>query len=136
MNMMKTLQPNLILKNRIRKIKTTQVSLFLLYLLLAYPFLSQSQNAALPKNYVCYRADAPLSIDGFATESCWKKAEWTDDFADIEGDKKPIPHFRTRAKMLWDNDYLYVLAELYEPNIWANLKPVSYTHLRAHETDS
>jgi len=120
--MMNTLQPNLILKNRIRKIKTTQGSLFLLYLLLAYPFLSQSQSAALPKNYVCYRADAPLSIDGFATESCWTKAEWTDDFADIEGDRKPIPRFRTRAKMLWDNDYLYVFAELYEPNIWANLK--------------
>ncbi len=120
--MMKTMQMNLIPKNRIKKIKTAPGSLFLLYLLFAIPLLSQSQDIALPKNYVCYRAEAPLSIDGKANESSWKKAEWTDDFVDIEGDKKPIPRFRTRAKMLWDNDYLYVFAELYEPNIWANLK--------------
>jgi len=120
--MMKTLQTNLIRKNRIRKIKTAPGSLILLYFLFAIPLLSQSQDTALPKNYVCYRANTPLSIDGFATESCWTKAEWTADFADIEGDKKPIPRFRTRAKMLWDNDNLYVFAELYEPNIWANLK--------------
>ncbi len=120
--MMKILQMNLNLKNLIRKIKTVQGSLFTLYLLFAIPFLSQSQDTALPKNYVCYRADGPLSIDGFATESYWKKAEWTDDFADIEGVKNPIPRFRTHAKMLWDNDYLYVFAELYEPSIWANLK--------------
>lgn len=120
--MMKTLQTNLIMKNRIQKIKTVAGSLFLLYFLLAIPFFSKSQDTALPKNYVCYRANAPLSIDGKANESCWKNAEWTDDFVDIEGDKKPIPRFRTRAKMLWDNEYLYVFAELYEPNIWASLK--------------
>ena len=120
--MMKILKTNLIRKNRIRKIKPIPGSLILLYFLFAIPLLSQSQDTALPKNYVCYRADAPLSIDGKATENCWKQAEWTDDFADIEGDKKPIPRFRTRAKMLWDNDNLYVFAELYEPDIWANLK--------------
>ena len=44
-----------------------------------------------------------------------------DDFQDIEGDKKPRPRFRTRAKMLWDDQFFYVAAELEEPHVWATL---------------
>ena len=31
----------------------------------------------------------------------------------------PAPQYRTRTKMLWDKKYLYILAELQEPHIWA-----------------
>ena len=74
-----------------------------------------------PKNYICYRNNLPLKIDGKLDESFWQKAEWTDDFVDIEGDLKPKPRFRTRVKMLWDNEYFYFAAELEELNVWANL---------------
>lgn len=57
-------------------------------------------------------------IDGRA-ESAWSEASWTDDFTDIEGDKTPA--YRTRTKMLWDEDYLYFFAELEEPNIWGDI---------------
>ena len=40
---------------------------------------------------------------------------------DIEGDLQPAPRFRTRAKMLWDNDYFYIAAEMEEPHVWATL---------------
>ena len=106
----------------ILKIRAGIARIILLYFLFTLPSLSEGQQIILPKNYVCYRTDAPISIDGKATENCWQKAQWTDDFADIEGVKKPIPRFRTRAKMLWDDNYLYVFAELSEPHIWANLK--------------
>ena len=33
----------------------------------------------------------------------------------------PKPRFRTRVKMLWDDTYLYVGAELEEPDVWATL---------------
>ena len=59
-----------------------------------------------------------MLIDGKADETSWDKALWTDDFVDIEGLRMPKPSLRTRAKMLWDNNYLYLLAELEEPNIW------------------
>jgi hypothetical protein len=75
-----------------------------------------------PKQYICYRADAPLNIDGKLDEESWKKAAWTDNFVDIEGALKPIPIYKTRAKMLWDEKYLYVGAEIQEPNLWATLK--------------
>lgn len=60
-----------------------------------------------------------MLMDGRPSEVAWDKAPWTSDFVDIEGAQKPKPRFRTRAKMLWDDNYLYILAELEEPNLWA-----------------
>jgi hypothetical protein len=75
-----------------------------------------------PKGYVCYRASGPLTIDGKLDEPAWQAVPWTDAFVDIEGDKKPAPRFRTRVKMLWDDQCLYLAAELEEPHVWATLK--------------
>jgi hypothetical protein len=75
-----------------------------------------------PKKYVCYKSGEALTVDGKMDEAAWAKAEWTDNFQDIEGVVKPIPRFATRAKMLWDENYLYVAAEIQEPDIWANIK--------------
>ncbi|HEX3075000.1 MAG TPA: carbohydrate-binding family 9-like protein, partial [Ignavibacteriales bacterium] len=72
-----------------------------------------------PKRYVCYKAEAPLIVDGNMDESAWSKTVWTDDFIDIEGEVKPNPRFRTRVKMLWDEKYFYIAAEMQEPDIWA-----------------
>jgi hypothetical protein len=75
-----------------------------------------------PKGYVCYRAPGPVAIDGTLKEAAWDAAPWTDAFVDIEGDKKPKPRFRTHVKMLWDDDALYVAAEMEEPDVWGTLK--------------
>jgi hypothetical protein len=74
-----------------------------------------------PRGYVCYRADRPPRIDGRLDDPAWQSAPWTEDFADIEGDAKPRPRFRTRVKMLWDDRYLYVGAEMEEPHVWGTL---------------
>ena len=78
-------------------------------------------SASAPKRYTCHRADGSIKIDGRIDDAAWAKAPWTDWFVDIEGSSKPKPRFRTRAKLLWDNDYLYVAAELEEPHVWATL---------------
>ncbi len=88
----------------------------------ATPLDAQNLESASPKQYVCYRTAAPLIIDGKASEKCWEKAEWTEDFVDIIGVKGATPRFQTRAKMVWDDNYLYVFAEISEPHIWANVK--------------
>jgi hypothetical protein len=72
-----------------------------------------------PKSYVCYRAAKPPKIDGKLDDPAWQAVPWTDDFVDIEGDKKPKPRFKTRVKMLWDDDYFYIGAELEDPHVWA-----------------
>lgn len=76
---------------------------------------------SVPKSYRCQRTREVISIDGDLTKAIWDLAEWTDDFVDIEGDLKPLPRFRTRAKMLWDDQYFYIAAEMEEPHVWATL---------------
>ncbi len=75
----------------------------------------------LPRGYVCYRAVLPPAFNGQLEQGAWQSAAWTEDFTDIEGELQPAPRFRTRAKMLWDDDYFYIAAELEEPHVWATL---------------
>ena len=74
-----------------------------------------------PRGYVCSPAGRPLVIDGKMDEAAWVAAPWTDEFVDIEGDAKPKPRFRTRAKMLWDETYFYIAASLDEPHVWGTI---------------
>ncbi len=90
--------------------------IFLVVILLLAAFASPAQL-----HYVCYAAPKPLKIDGIADEPAWKAVPWTSDFLDIEGDAKPRPALRTRVKMLWDKDNLYIYAELQEPDLWGTL---------------
>jgi len=73
------------------------------------------------RTYAIHRATAPIAVDGRLSESDWAAAPWTADFVDIEGEDAPTPRFRTRAKMLWDEEALYVAAELEEPDVWGTL---------------
>jgi hypothetical protein len=88
---------------------------------MASPARAQTAPGFSPRQYVCYQTTAPLQIDGKPSEEAWAKAAWTEAFVDIEGDRKPRPPFTTRAKMLWDDQYFYILAELEEPHVWATL---------------
>jgi Carbohydrate family 9 binding domain-like len=88
-----------------------------LVLLLTFSSFAQT----LPKHYVCRRASTPPRIDGRLNDRAWRDAPWTDDFVDIQGAGHPLPRFRTRVKMLWDDDYFYVAAEIGEPHVWATL---------------
>ena len=65
-----------------------------------------------PRRYVAYRASPPISIDGRLDDLAWAAAPWSEPFIDIEGDVRPRPRFATRARMLWDDDYFYVAAEM------------------------
>ena len=86
-----------------------------------------------PRNYIVYRAVSKIIIDGKADETSWQKAEWSAYFKDIEGDKKPAPTYRTHIKMLWDEQNLYILAELEEPHVWAYY--VTCDQIVFHEND-
>lgn len=86
-----------------------------------------------PKHYVCYRTNVNIVLDGLLNEPSWQNVPWTDHFLDIEGPHMPKPYYNTRAKMLWDDDYFYIAAELEEPHLWA-----TYTERESvvfHEND-
>ncbi len=102
---------------------------FLLLLLLAACGTSEmsEQRFAIPqidfepRLYSCQKAEGPLKIDGSLKDPAWQKAAWTTPFVDIEGPAHPTPTLRTRAKMLWDDRYFYIAAELSEPHVWGTL---------------
>ena len=74
-----------------------------------------------PRGYVAGRAITPITVDGKLDDAAWREAPWTDSFVDIEGGQKPQPRFDTRVKMLWDDTFFYVAAQLEEPHVWATL---------------
>ena len=73
------------------------------------------------RTYACPPADSHLIIDGKLDDAAWTKAAWTDEFIDIQGPALPAPRLRTRAKMLWDDQFFYVGARLGEPHVWGKL---------------
>ncbi|MBA4312003.1 MAG: carbohydrate-binding family 9-like protein [Chlorobiaceae bacterium] len=96
----------------------------LLLLICAQLFAQPATNPVIelsPKSYICYKSSSIITIDGNMDEPSWRQAVWTDHFIDIEGSAKPIPRFHTRVKMLWDEKYFYIAAELEETDIWATL---------------
>ncbi len=74
------------------------------------------------RHYVCYYTATRPVIDGSGDEPAWQQAPWTEDFMDIKGDAGPRPPLRTRAKLLWDKEFLYIYAELEESDLWATLR--------------
>jgi len=71
--------------------------------------------------YEAKRALRAPVIDGELGEEEWWGAQWTEEFMDIRGPEWPPPAYRTRVKILWDEDYLYLGAELEEPHLWGTL---------------
>jgi hypothetical protein len=74
-----------------------------------------------PRSYEALRTPTPPIIDGRLSDPSWEAASWSEDFVDIRGAGEKPPHLRTRVKLLWDEDFLFVGAELEEPHLWATL---------------
>ena len=72
-----------------------------------------------PRSYIIPRADQPIIIDGRDDDFSWNKATFTEDFIDIEGQK--IPDQKTRLKMLWDEDFLYIYTHIWRKNTFGLL---------------
>ncbi len=86
-----------------------------------------------PERYTCRFTTAVPVIDGRLDDAAWSAAEWTQDFVDIQGEHLPKPRYRTRAKMLWDEEYFYVAAEMEEPHVWATL--TEHDQIVFHDND-
>ena len=77
-----------------------------------------TDQIATPNHTIVPKASDAIIIDGVA-ESVWDNAPFTSDFIDIEGVKNV--KYKTRAKILWDQENLYVYAEMEEPHIWGDI---------------
>ncbi|MFA6109402.1 MAG: carbohydrate-binding family 9-like protein [Candidatus Latescibacterota bacterium] len=68
--------------------------------------------------YPITRAEAPITVDGSLEEYPWQRAEQINGFDRILNDYDPVNH-PTRAKMLWDDENLYIGFACPDPDIWA-----------------
>ena len=68
------------------------------------------------------KAKEALIVDGLANEEAWEDAEWTDLFMDIQGTEESAPYYNTRVKMLWDDSYFYVYAEMEDEHVWGDIE--------------
>jgi hypothetical protein len=93
---------------------TRRTSILVALLLLA-------MGCSKPKAYHALKVDQPVIVDGRSNEVVWSQAPWSDPFVDIEGARKPQPRMITRMKMMWDDQYLYIAAEMEEPHVWGSL---------------
>jgi hypothetical protein len=87
----------------------------------AFAYTQVPQISFKPKIYLAQRTIDSLMIDGKLNEQSWHQALATDLFLDIEGASKPKRRYNTTAKILWDDTYLYIAAEMEEPHVWGRL---------------
>ena len=74
-----------------------------------------------PPVYYCPRAKGSLTMDGNIHKDFWKDVPFTEEFCDISGKDFPTPRFRTRAKLCWDDENLYISALLEDGELWATI---------------
>lgn len=90
-------------------------------------YVAPAPESTVPIAHAPLAYDAPFvavapQLDGaFLHDPAWSSAPWSCEFGDIEGPSRSMPRFRTRMKMCWDESYLYVLADMEEPDLWASL---------------
>ncbi|GHE44086.1 hypothetical protein GCM10017764_29280 [Sphingobacterium griseoflavum] len=75
-----------------------------------------------PSVYAAKKISSQINVDGKADEEAWQQAPWSDDFVDIEGASKKKPALNSKVKMLWDDQHLYIYAQLEEPHVWGDIR--------------
>lgn len=75
-----------------------------------------------PPVYFCPRAKQAPLLDGNIFKPFWENVPFSSDFVDISGPDFPTPRFRTRMKMCYDDENLYIAALMEGPEIWATIE--------------
>jgi uncharacterized repeat protein (TIGR03806 family) len=72
--------------------------------------------------FECRWASTPITIDGKADEEAWKHAQVIDHFylPWLGKDARPA-RTATRAKLLWDREYLYFFANMEDTDLYADV---------------
>ena len=88
---------------------------------LSQPSVAQKPAAAV--EYECRWTDRPIKITGKGTDPAWKNAQLIDKFTvPWLGEKARPARTKTKAKLLWDRDFLYFLADMEDGDLYADVK--------------
>jgi uncharacterized repeat protein (TIGR03806 family) len=76
-----------------------------------------------PTEYECRWTDTAVIIDGRADEPAWKNAQVIDNFyLPWMGAKARAARTATKARLLWDREYLYFVADMEDSDLYADEK--------------
>jgi glucose/arabinose dehydrogenase/mono/diheme cytochrome c family protein len=90
---------------------------------LAAASLCATSVAADPAPTECRWAATPPVIDGKIDEAVWKNAQVIESFTkgwETEAARKPATH--TKARLLWDREYLYFSCDMQDTDVYASVK--------------
>ena len=88
----------------------------------AASLMADEPGGSSPKPRECRFTEWPITIDGKALDKAWETAEVIDQFQIPWSQKKTTPaQAATRARLLWDRDYLYFFAEMDDSDLFANV---------------
>lgn len=73
-----------------------------------------------PPEGVCYRTVSPITVDGRLDEAAWEAAPVLGGFT-RHGSVTGPATYDTRARVLWDDENLYVAMEADDPDIWSTI---------------
>lgn len=71
-----------------------------------------------PVDYTCAFTESAVVIDGRIDEAAWKQATLIDRFSLPWLENNPAPRQATRARLLWDRQFLYFAAEMDDERIF------------------
>lgn len=86
------------------------LSCLLLCIIGQYSFCQVSNK----KYYASQRTDTAISIDAIGDEAAWKNVEPATDFIQFRPEPDRQPWQRTEVRIIYDNEAIYVLAELFD----------------------
>ena len=81
---------------------------------------TQAERVPIVRAAECRWASGPIAIDGVNQEAAWQKAQLLQDFAVYWQNRKPKT--ATKARLLWDDDYLYFTADMEDSDLYADVK--------------
>ncbi len=81
------------------------------------------QSSPQSEAFECRWADTPITLDGKADEAAWKHAQVIDTFyLPWLGAKARPARTATKARLLWDREYLYFFADMEDADLYADVK--------------
>jgi hypothetical protein len=76
-----------------------------------------------PTSFECRFTELPIKIDGNGNDAAWKHAQTIDHFyLPWLGARARPARTATRAKLLWDREYLYFLADMEDADLYADAR--------------
>ncbi len=79
--------------------------------------------AAPPTSFECRWADTPIALDGKADDAAWQHAQVIDAFhLPWLKEKARLARTFTKARLLWNRDYLYFFADMEDSDLRAAVK--------------